>query len=92
MEYKILYNKQVIKCDIPRLSKKDAEVIKNAIEQKLTTRPELYGKPLHTSLAGFRKLRVINYRIIFKITSNEIIILVIGHQRNVYEIAKKRLS
>ena len=92
MEYKIFYNKQVVKCDIPGLSKKDAEVIKKAIEQKLTTRPELYGKPLRTSLAGFRKLRVINYRIIFKITSNEIIILVIGHRRDVYEMAKKRLS
>ena len=92
MEYTILYNKQVVKNDIPKLSKKDKGAIKKAIEQKLTTRPELYGKPLRTSLAGFRKLRVINHRIIFKITRNEVTIVFIRHRKNVYETAKKRLG
>ena len=92
MEYPILYNKQVVKDDIPKLSKKVKAAIKKAIEQKLTTRPELYGKPLRTSLVGFRKLRVINHRIIFEITKNKVIIFTIGHRKDVYETAKKRLA
>lgn len=92
MKYEILYDENVVEIDIPRLNKKESGNIKKAIEQKLTLHPEVYGKPLRTSLSGFRKLRVGNYRIIFEIKKSKVIIFVIGHRKDVYEIAKKRLG
>ena len=92
MLYTILYNEQVVKTDIPKLNKKESGNIKKAIEEKLTKHPEMYGKPLRTSLSGFRKLRVGNYRVIFEVSKKNIIIYVIGHRKDVYEIAKKRLD
>jgi len=92
MLYTILYDQQVVKTDIPKLNKKERGTIKKAIEEKLTAHPEMYGKPLWTSLSGFRKLRVCNYRVIFEVANKNIIIYVIGHRKDVYAIAKKRLD
>lgn len=92
MAYIILYDEQVVKADIPKLNKKECLNIKSAIEQKLTTNPEIYGKPLRTSLSGYRKLRVGNYRIIFEIAKKDVIIFAIGHRKNIYTMAKKRIT
>lgn len=64
--------------------------IKEAIEQKLTTRPEDFGVPLRRSIKGFRKLRVGSFRIVFKISDPVIYILTIQHRSVVYQTAKKR--
>lgn len=92
MLYKIFYDKSVVKTDIPKLSKKISENIRKAIEQKLITSPEIFGKPLRFSLSSFRKLRVGDYRVIFEISKEKVVIFVIGHRKNIYEIAKKRLK
>ena len=91
MPYTIVYDKHVVTSDIPNLNKKEAQRIKKSIEEKLTTHPEIYGKPLRTSLSGFRKLRVGSYRIIFEIKKKKVIVFKIGHRKDVYEVAKKRL-
>ena len=43
------------------------KIIKKVIEDKLMTDPLKFGTPLRRSLAGFFKLRVGNYRIIYQI-------------------------
>ncbi|MEW6096323.1 MAG: type II toxin-antitoxin system RelE/ParE family toxin, partial [bacterium] len=40
--------------------------IRKAIEQRLATDPVKYGEPLRRSLQGYRKLRVGDYRVIYK--------------------------
>jgi mRNA interferase RelE/StbE len=92
MLYTILYDEKVVKVDIPKIDKKEILDIKRGIEQKLTTHPEIFGKPLRTSLVGLRKLRIGNYRIIFEISKKKVIIFTIGHRRDVYDIARKRLA
>jgi len=92
MSYKIFYDEIVVKSDIPKINKREKKNIKKAIDEKLVNHPEIYGKPLRTSLSGFRKLRVGDYRIIFEISKKKVIIFVIGHRKNVYDIAKKRLK
>lgn len=88
--YDILYHQLVVKNDIPKLGTAERKRIKQAIETKLTTHPEIYGVPLHHSLVGYRKLRVGDYRIVFRITKKQVIILIIAHRREVYEVINKR--
>ena len=88
--FEILYHYLVIREDIPRISKLWREKIRTAIEDRLTTKPDLYGKPLRRSLKGYRKLRVGDYRIIFKIDKEKIKILIIQHRSVVFSNVKKR--
>ena len=77
--------------DIPKLSAVWKKKVRSVIESKLTTRPEMYGKPLRRSLKNYRKLRVGDYRVIFKIENSVVKILVIQHRSVVYSVAEKRI-
>ena len=60
--------------------------IRRAIETKLTTHPFELGKPLRYSLRGARRLRVGDYRVIYRIEPpNTVLVMKIGHRREVYE-------
>ena len=59
--------------------------IKNAIEKRLLPQPHIAGVPLRRSLKGYWKLRVGDYRVIYAMRSSEIVILKIGHRREVYQ-------
>jgi len=91
MNFEIQYHELVYREDIPKLSKILKQRIKRAIEEKLMAHPEIYGKPLRRSLKGYRKLRVGDYRIIFRITGNIIKIFIIQHRSKVYEMSPKRI-
>lgn len=90
MSFEIVYHEKVISDDIPKLSSANRRKIKNAIEEKLFTHPEIYGKPLRQSLKNFRKLRVGDYRVIFCIEGAKIKILIIAHRSIVYSNGAKR--
>lgn len=53
------------------------------------TAPDQYGAPLRRTLKGYWKLRVGDYRVVFKIKSNEIVILAILQKKDVYNIVSK---
>ena len=72
--------------DIQRLSTSDKDKIKRAIENKLISAPQVFGKPLRYSLKGYRKLRVGDYRVIFSIHGNSVKIFAIGHRSDVYRM------
>ncbi|MDP2866014.1 MAG: type II toxin-antitoxin system RelE/ParE family toxin [Elusimicrobiota bacterium] len=57
--------------------------ISKAIETRLTTAPDKYGKPLRGSLAGHRRLRVGDYRIVYRVVGNTVRILEIAYRGNV---------
>ncbi len=88
--YDLEYHKLVVKRDIPKLSLEWKKKIKKSIEEKLVFNPEVFGKPLRKSLKGYRKLRVGDYRIIFKIRNKIILIFVIQHRSVVYKNAINR--
>jgi len=83
--FSILYHPDVPTKDLPRISKDIQHRIKKAIENKLTLLPEEFGEPLRRTLKGYWKLRMGDYRVIYKITGHTVIILRIGHRREVYE-------
>lgn len=91
MSYEILYVDKVAKDDIPKISGLYRRRIKTAIETKLVNEPELYGKPLRKSLKGYFKLRVGDYRVIFRIENRKVKIFLIAHRRIVYELVHGRI-
>jgi mRNA-degrading endonuclease RelE of RelBE toxin-antitoxin system len=86
-KYKIRYLEEVTLKHIPNLSTKARSLIKRAIEERLTIDPVGFGKPLQYSLKGHRRLRVSDYRIVFRIESltHTVIIIAIKHRKDVYE-------
>lgn len=92
MSFEIIYAQQVVDDDIPKLSSAVRQQIKRAIETKLTTHPEHFGKPLRRSLAGYRKLRVGDYRVVFRIQGFVVKIFVIQHRSTVYITSSVRLT
>ena len=84
MAYRIFYHPDVRKEDLPSIPSNIKERIKRAIEERLLKEPLKYGQPLKRSLRGYRKLRVGDYRIIFRVDKNAVIVLKIGHRKEVY--------
>jgi len=62
-------------------------LIKRAIEERLMIDPIHFGKPLTYSLKGHRRLRVSDYRVIYRIETetNTVLIIAIKHRKDVYE-------
>mgnify|MGYP001571133277 FL=1 len=85
MTFELKYEEKVVKKEIPRLPEKIKEQIQRDIERKLTTVPEIFGKPLRKSLKGYRRLRVGDYRVIFRIEKNTVKIFRIGHRSIIYK-------
>ena len=83
-EYRLLYHRKVVGEDIPKLDPPTRKRIKTAIENKLSTRPEEFAKPLAYTKAALWSLRVGTWRVIFGLRGDEIWILKIGHRRDVY--------
>jgi addiction module RelE/StbE family toxin len=86
LTYRIEYLESVTREDIPRLSKAVRDQVRKAIERKLVSNPIEFGKPLRYSLKGARRLRVGDYRVIYKIELPDVVLIVkIGHRGEVYE-------
>ncbi len=85
--YSIEYLDTVVEKDIPALPKTMRLRIKTAIEERLTLDPVGFGKPLRYSLKGHRRLRVGDYRIVYRIEPHKHIVLItaIKHRKDIYE-------
>jgi len=91
MAYNILYHRQVESDDIPVLPDSIKIRIKNAIEERLVTHPSLYGRPLRKGLSGLRKLRIGDWRIVYRVMRNDVRILIIAHRSKVYQTVSHRV-
>lgn len=87
IKYQILYQEIGVRQHIPSLSSRAKTLIKKAIEERLMIDPIGFGKPLRYSLKGHRRLRVSDYRIVYRIkeTTNTVIIVAIKHRKDIYE-------
>lgn len=85
--FQVEYLASVVKEDIPDLPKTIRNTIRKAIESRLMIDPIGYGKPLRYSLKGHRRLRVGDYRIVYKIDAENHIVLIIAikHRKDVYD-------
>ncbi|MEW6008725.1 MAG: type II toxin-antitoxin system RelE/ParE family toxin [Candidatus Omnitrophota bacterium] len=92
MEYELVYHPDILKYDLPKIPQNIKVTIKRAIEERLLNDPIAVGSPLRQSLKGYRKLRVGDYRVIYKIQGKLIMILKIGHRKEVYTKVFVRLG
>ena len=83
--YSIEYLRDVLKHDIPLLPKKMRNIIQRAIEERLMVDPIGFGKPLRYSLKGHRRLRVGDYRVVYRIETNVVLIVAIKHRKAIYQ-------
>ena len=92
MTYVIRFNKQVDWKRFAKLPVSDRRQIKVAMKQKLSTHPDLFGKPLRLSLRGHWSLRIGDYRVIYCIAGKIVEIMLIGHRSTIYGEAEKILG
>ena len=85
MAYTIQFVEDVVKEQLPSIPMPWRQQIKRAIEERLAVDPVKLGKPLRYSLFGLRRLRVGDWRIIYKINGNVVEIIKIGNRKDVYE-------
>jgi mRNA interferase RelE/StbE len=83
LAFDIAYKKSVEK-DLAHLGKAEARRILDRIEKDLAARASGYPV-LKGRFAGLRKLRVGDYRVIFAILGQQVLILRIGHRSKVYD-------
>jgi mRNA interferase RelE/StbE len=85
IKYQIHYLEEVVHKHIPALSSNAKSLIKRAIEERLMTDPIGFGKPLRYSLKGHRRLRVSDYRIVYRIEPISKTVIIVAIRKDVYE-------
>ncbi len=85
--FTVEYLDTVVDEDIPSLPKTMRGLIKRAIETRLVADPAGLGKPLRYSFIGHRRIRVGDYRIIYRVDMHKalVTIVLIKHGKDVYE-------
>lgn len=83
MEYNIVY-KSSVKKDLKKIYKEELLVILNDIEHMLKASP-LKGKELKGEFAGLFSCRTGNYRVIYAILGNTVLVLRVSHRKDVYK-------
>ncbi|MGB6411201.1 MAG: type II toxin-antitoxin system RelE/ParE family toxin [Candidatus Deferrimicrobiaceae bacterium] len=91
MAFTVKYHPDVREVDLPRINVKMRERIRRAIESRLMTAPQEYGLPLRKSLGGYWKLRVGDFRIVFKVQGEVVYVLGIRHRKKIYEEVPGRI-
>lgn len=83
MAYNITY-KHAVHRDLKNISPSEAVRILDEIERELTENAHAYPV-LKGPFAGLRKFRVGEYRVIYVILERDVVILRIGHRKDVYK-------
>ena len=91
MAYQLVYHPDVVGKDLPAINANLADRIVQAIANRLATHPTYCGEALRHQYKGYWKLRVGDYRVIYKIVKQAVLVYRIGHRRNVYLLSLSRL-
>lgn len=83
MTYKLLYTKSAFQ-DVKKLDAVVKKRLKKKIEE-YSINPTKYAKRLINTSIGTCRWRIGNYRIVFDIIKDKIVILRVGHRREIYK-------
>ena len=83
MNYTIIFTNRAIK-DLKKIDNKTKKRIGNKLKM-FSENPLKYGKKLTDLKIGTYKFKIGDYRIIFDIDDNKIIVLRLGHRKNIYK-------
>jgi len=92
VSFQAKYYPAVREIDLPLINVKMRERIRKAIESRLMTAPQEYGLPLRKTLRRYWKLRVGDFRVVFKIEGEIVYILGIRHWKTIYEDVPGRVK
>lgn len=95
MSWRVIYHHEVAE-DLEELGKYQARAVLKAIESRIRDgEPEKTGKPLSGELAGCRRIRTGDVRIVYRVHAEiiEVLIVAVGPRRKdeVYKTALKRV-
>ncbi|MEA1920154.1 MAG: type II toxin-antitoxin system RelE/ParE family toxin [Campylobacterota bacterium] len=84
MAYKLLFDDKVFK-DLKKIDKSWQKKILESIKNQLVDNPYI-GKKLVGNLSSYYRYRVNDYRVIYEINENEIVLIIIKikHRKDVY--------
>ncbi len=87
MRYSIIFDKNVDK-QLKKIDITQQKIIINWISKNLedTENPRIHGKPLKGNLKEYWRYKIGDYRVIADIKDDEILIIIIeiGHRKNIY--------
>jgi len=94
MKWKIIYHKDVDD-DLKSVGPSAAKRIIKTINKKLTNEPEKFGAPLSHHLRDFRKLRIGDFRVVYQVFDQKVIVFVLAvgprRDKEIYQAASHRL-
>ena len=82
MKYEIIYTKRAVK-DLSKLDSLTKERIRQTLE-RYAKAPLSYARKMIDPALGTYRFRIGEYRAIFDVEGNELVILRIGHRREIY--------
>lgn len=95
MTWQVLIHPLVIKDDFKKIDHSAQQKITKSIRKKLAVDPKGFGKPLAGEFHGYWKLRVGEYRVVYKIEETRVLVKIIqaGIRRDfeVYEELARRI-
>lgn len=77
MTWQVQFQQLVLDEDLPVLDKEARRRVLRDIRKKLTADPEAYGEPLRKELFGYWKLRVGDYRVIYRVSKSKVTVFVL---------------
>jgi mRNA interferase RelE/StbE len=83
LAYNIVYKKSVQR-DLKKLSKAEAQRVLNQLEKELSRNADAYPV-LKGQFAGLRKYSIGDYRAIYVILKDNVLVLRIGHRKDIYK-------
>jgi mRNA interferase RelE/StbE len=83
LAYNVLYKRSVQR-DLKKLPRAEVRRILSQVEEELSKNAETYPV-LKGQFAGLRKCHVGDYRVIYALFENEVLVLRIGHRKDVYK-------
>ena len=92
LKYRISYHELVVEIDLPKVDKSVLREIYFAIETKLFTAPDIFGKQLRGTLHGYWSLRVGDYRLAYRIKGQEVKIECIKNRKEIYKELQQRFG
>ena len=94
MTWTVIYHADVAD-DLESVGPSAARRIMKGIDAKLTQAPMSFGAPLSGNLSNFRKLRIGDYRVVYQVRDEVVIVFVLAvglrRDKEIYRSALKRM-
>lgn len=85
MKFHIAHDRRVLREDMPGIPPANRAQIARAVSERLTVDPTGLGKPLTGEFKGLRRLRVGDWRVIYKVNGQTVTIRAIRRRRDAYK-------